>query len=166
MSDEVVKDVAVLQVKTTALEQIASKLDANLSKLTEATISIKEMVALHDKQLEHNRLQSQNLTEVFDEHQIHVDRQFRDQGVKLDDLKNGMYDLRALVSDSKNSLKEEIYAKYDARIKELETVISDNEDDLSTRVEALERFKWIGGIVVAIVAFLVSNADKILLLLK
>jgi chromosome segregation ATPase len=151
-----------VEKKVAAQEVLVAKFDTALDKISEVSLNVSKLLAVHEQRIEAQEEQAKESKEAdtalhsrisSTEHRL---RQEMSDGQKeiLGEIKN----LRSDVED----LGDDLIKKHDALRSDLETEVNSKVEEISGRVSKLERLAWIVIGATTIVGFLIAQGIGLL----
>jgi|TARA_R110001592_G_scaffold58814_6_gene178204 hypothetical protein len=144
--DDLVKDIATLKADVKQSNQIHSRLDDAIVRLTDISSSIKSMLAVHDEKIKRVDSSQEDILSLLEDRRREWDV----------DLK----ELHSRISTQGRELREAIQdttLRGERQHREHAEAIEKVEDALSNRVGVLEKWRWliIGGAI--LLGFIIQN---------
>lgn len=134
------------QIDIGVLKVVVSKLDETLEKISESTVSVQKLLAVHDERIagleKDNADTNQEVRELYNK----MEDRTKEILHKMDDVESR---IEKKISDS----KEQSTLQHAA--------LSSKVDKLDGRLSELEKWKWyvVGGLV--LLGYIVTNVDKV-----
>lgn len=155
---------ALMEKEFGVVNDMFRRFETALDKMSDATVVMQRMIAIHDKRLDDREAQEKNLLEGMERRKEDLTRRDRDTVDRLDRLGS---DLRGVIREEVGSLKKNIDEKLEA-LEEGQDELSaqltkniaslDNEiDKIELRLRDLERWRWfiVGGS--AVLGFIIAK---------
>jgi hypothetical protein len=154
---DIEKQVIGLEKDTVSAQKLNSKFDQALDKLTEITLSIKEMLMVHDGQLKRHDNELNEIYKILENTKRETHLQHRDMMAEIirsnDSISNK---IGKLETDINESIKQKLKKVEDDTEKSLQRT-SDLAPYHDKRIRWLERLMFIGLGVVTLVAIIIDK---------
>jgi chromosome segregation ATPase len=158
-----------VEKKVAAQEVLVSRFDSALDKISEVSLNVSRLLAVHEQRLETQEETGRRITEqtenrrkeVVEAHEaIHskvnsVEQRLRTE--MLDGQKEIMKEIKGLRTDM-NDLGDELKDQNDAAREALSAEFDEKIDKVTSRVSTLERVQWIAIGGATVIGFLLSQA--------
>lgn len=134
------------QIDIGVLKVVVNKLDETLEKISESTVSVQKLLAVHDERIDglarDNADTNQEVRELYSK----MEDRTKEILHKMDDME---LRIEKKITDSKDQNSRQ------------HTSLSSKVDRLDTRLSDLEKWKWYVLGMTGIVIFIITNIDKI-----
>lgn len=133
------ESVASLQKDMAQVGVLVDRLDITIEKLTEVSTRVSELLAVQGTRLENQEKVSENLQELIEKRRVETDTNIKDVYIRVEKVEKDLY---TEIESSQNKVISEIKAMREESTKQHE--------ELSGKVNRLERWMWIvigGGLV-------------------
>lgn len=151
-----------VEKKVAATEVLVSKFDSALDKISEVSLNVSKLLAVHEQRLETQEEHARN-SKAADQ-DLHSRISSTEQRLRqemTDGQKEILGEIKNLRSDVEE-LGDELSDKHDTLRTELETSVTTKVDAVSTRVTKLERLAWIVIGATTILGFLIAQGVGLL----
>jgi hypothetical protein len=170
-------DVTDLQKKTAMNEVLISRFDTALDKISEVSLNVSKLLAVHEQRLEATESQSKELPKLIESHRQESVKRFEMAHDRINTVeaaarreatemhKEVLSEIKAMrgdMSDLGDELKEQAETVQDELTEEFDKKI----EVVTTRVTTLERIQWIAIGGATVIGFLLSQALGVFELLK
>jgi uncharacterized protein YdcH (DUF465 family) len=125
MQPDTERRISVAEAELAQLTRTYDKLDLTIEKLTDATVTIQQLLAVHDNKLETHRATDQELYRLVESKKADTDN-------KIEAIKKELI-----------AIHEEIYEVMEEKIKEFEKKVEKSSEKTDRRLTLLEKWKWI-----------------------
>ena len=133
-----------LQSDVVSLTAFVERADINITKLTEVSSRVSELLAVHGARLDSQEKTSDQLQDVVEKRRQEYDNNIKDVYVRVEKMEKDLY----------NEI-DDMYNKVLTEIKEMRVEGNKQHDEIKLKVDRLEKWMWtvMGGMTVALFVF-------------
>jgi chromosome segregation ATPase len=141
--------IATLQTDMAQVGTLVERLDVTIEKLTEVSTHVSNLLAVQGTRLEIQEKAATQLQELVERRRVENDTNIKDVYIRVEKVEKDLYDE---IESSQNKVL--------AEIKEMRTESTSQHNELTKKVNRLEKWMWtmVGGI--AVVSFLIQIGIK------
>jgi hypothetical protein len=129
--------ISTLQQDTAQIGTLVDRLDVTIEKLTEVSIRVSELLAVHGTRLENQEKISEQIQTLIEKRRVETDANIKDVYIRVERVEKDLYS--EIEANQEKVLKE---------IKEMRAESTNQHNDLKARVLRIDKWMWtmIGGL--------------------